>query len=181
MIGTVRPSPDRMRGRSRGHGDGDLTEHPAGRRHSAWPIFSENDETHDQSSLAEALRSVPSVLGTGSIVLNRANAAPNVPDSGSNTVPWYSGGAFSTPYTRGQVEPLNRYLQLSRALPTGSPADFPMVLNYNSNSGTTSRVWRQLVRSLSSVRGTRRSPGGRCQGVQPSRRPGDIQPSRLRW
>ena len=79
----------------------------------------------------------PSVLGTGSIVLNRANAAPNVPDSGSNTVPWYSGGAFSTPYTRGQVEPLNRYLQLSWALPTGSPADFPMVLNYNSNSGTT--------------------------------------------
>ena len=79
----------------------------------------------------------PSVLGTGSIVLNRANAAPNVPDSGPNTVPWYSGGAFSTPNTRGQVEPVNRYLQLTWALPTGSPADFPIVLNYHSNSGVT--------------------------------------------
>ena len=83
------------------------------------------------------------------------------------------GRGFSTPYTRGQVEPLNRYLQLSWALPTGSPADFPMVLNYNSNAGTTTEYGVNW--SAPYHRYAEPATGGRCQGVQPSGR-GDIQP-----
>ena len=79
----------------------------------------------------------PSVFGTGSIVLNKAQAALNVAGAGSNTVPGYSNGGFVTQNGFGRVEPIARSLQLNWALPTGSPADFPMVLNYHSNAGLT--------------------------------------------
>ena len=77
----------------------------------------------------------PSVFGTGSIILNKAQAALNVARSGSITPPGYGHGGFMTQNGMGQVEPLYRYLQLNWALPTGSPADFPMVLNYHSDAG----------------------------------------------
>ena len=77
----------------------------------------------------------PSVFATGSIVLNKVAAALNIASSGSNSIPGYSNGGFTTPDGRGRVDPINRYLQLNWALPTGSPADFPMVLDYHSNAG----------------------------------------------
>jgi RHS repeat-associated protein len=77
----------------------------------------------------------PSVFGTGSIVLNKAQAALNIAGAGSNTVPGYSNGGFVTQNGFGRVDPIARALQLNWALPTGRPADFPMVLNYQSNTG----------------------------------------------
>jgi hypothetical protein len=77
----------------------------------------------------------PSVFGTGSIVLNKANSALNAMSVGSKTVPGYGNSGFVTQNGLGQVEPTSWFLQLSWALPTGSPADFPMILSYNSNAG----------------------------------------------
>ena len=76
----------------------------------------------------------PSVFGTGSIVLSKAQAALNVAGAGSNTVPGYSNGGFVTQNGLGRVEPVARVTPVEWALPTGSPADFPMVLNYHSNA-----------------------------------------------
>jgi YD repeat-containing protein len=77
----------------------------------------------------------PSVFGTGGIVLNKANSALNAMSVGSKTVPGYGSSGFVTQNGLGQVEPTSRFLQLSWALPTGSPADFPIVLSFNSESG----------------------------------------------
>jgi hypothetical protein len=70
----------------------------------------------------------PSVFGTGSIVLNKAASALNIAGRAANTIPGYSNGGFVTQNGRGRIDPTTFFLKLSLALPTGAPADFPMVL-----------------------------------------------------
>ena len=73
-------------------------------------------------------------------------------------MPGYSNGGFVTQNGLGRVEPIARSLQLNWALPTGSPADFPMVLNYHSNAGLTTEYganWSVLYqRSAETIVGT---------------------------
>ncbi len=76
-----------------------------------------------------------SVLGTGSLVLNKAMSALNLTRSGANTVPGYSNGGFITQNGLGRIDASIFSLRFNLALPTGAPADFPMALIYNSASG----------------------------------------------
>lgn len=96
-----------------------------------------------------------SVLGTGSLVLNKAMSALNLTRSGANTVPGYSNGGFITQNGLGRIDASIFSLRFNLALPTGAPADFPMALIYNSAIGRFHRVWKQLVSAIPSVRGKR--------------------------
>ena len=111
----------------------------------------------------------PSVFGTGSIVLNRGEFGHEHSGQRVQHRARIQRGTFATQNGLGQVEPVNRYLQLNWALPTGGPADFPMVLDYQSNSGVDHRVRRQLVGPPSAVRG-RHAAGERCHAEQPAGR-----------
>jgi YD repeat-containing protein len=76
----------------------------------------------------------PSTSGTGGLVLGKAAAASDPLQGGSTVPPGYSDGGFAVQDGHGRVEPRNRHLLLSWALPTSSPADFPIVLTYYGDS-----------------------------------------------
>ena len=112
-----------------------------------FPVFSEwqNSISIDFRGDTEMDRSV---LGTGSLILNKAAAALNIASIGSGTVPGYSNGGFVTQNGLGLIEPTRRYLMLNWALPSGSPADFPVVLTYQGNAGGTSEYGFNWVRTI---------------------------------
>ncbi len=109
-----------------------------------------------------------SVFGTGSLILNKAMSALKVKGAGANTVPGYSNGGFVTQNGLGRVDAMNRFLQLNWSLPAGSPADFPMVLNYHSNANLTTVLgtnWSSLYqRSADMIAGPSGVTVGNPQG-----------------
>ena len=96
----------------------------------------------------------PSVFGTGSIVLNKANAALNVAGSGSNTVPGYSNGGFHHSRTAWAGSSRQSLSPVELGLAHREPRRFPDGSELPQQLRRQHRVRGQLVSPLSPVRGT---------------------------
>ena len=88
----------------------------------------------------------PSVFGTGGIVLAKANSALRRIQGTLPLPPGCAGGGCTTPNLTScavngssvRVDPFTFFLSLNWSPPSGSPADFPLVYTYKSDtSGTT--------------------------------------------